>query len=353
MKKHRLLLTLLAGLLFIPACEQNDPQLADIQPQQPYELSAETKQKIDESVQIIRQYMQLERQQKKAGQAGAVPSSLPDLPTYLRQALSPGENVAQHSVPAAPPAAHSGRIQSSYLDPVTAEGYTVYAGPEHMSTTAQHILNNYHNELADVLFNSTYYPTENSVIQALQAKAQAAYNSASTASLSTLEREQLMAAFHGTRLLMWDAYTWVYENYPYPWEYGPEATGAGFVQAEGDVEASDTLVTTMGIFGKKGPRFWRAVVRVVLAVAVAAVIVAIPIAAMAVATALSTGSPLVIGSYIGGVLLKGFTVGSFTVASTLGSALYAGFNNAAKNWDKPWQGANEFVFGLKIKPIYH
>ena len=104
MKKHRLLLTLLAGLLFIPACEQNDRQLADIQPQQPYELSAETKQEVEESVQIIRQYMQLERQQKKAGQTGAATSPLPDLPTYLRQALSPEENVAQSSTPTSPTA---------------------------------------------------------------------------------------------------------------------------------------------------------------------------------------------------------------------------------------------------------
>lgn len=97
--------------------------------------------------------------------------------------------------------------------------------------------------------------------------------------------------------------------------------------------------------------FWRAALRVVVAVAVTAVIVAIPVAAVAVAKGLVLTGKVSVLSKVGAALTAGVKVGSLKVSSALSTGLAAGVKNAAKNWDKGWQGISEFTFGIKFKPI--
>lgn len=97
--------------------------------------------------------------------------------------------------------------------------------------------------------------------------------------------------------------------------------------------------------------FWRATLRVVVAVAVTAVIVAIPVAAVAVAKGLALTGKVSVLSKVGVALTTGVNIGSLKVSSALTTGAAAGVKNAAKNWSKGWQGISEFMFGVKFKPI--
>jgi len=111
-------------------------------------------------------------------------------------------------------------------------------------------------------------------------------------------------------------------------------------------------------------RFWRrlgrAIARVAVAVAVTAVVIAVPVAAVVVAKAAITGVGLAAvkvagvkgaGKIIGSAVFKGLKLGKKSKIKMAGSwfGAKAGLKNAAKNWSKPWQGAPEFTFGVKLK----
>jgi hypothetical protein len=104
-------------------------------------------------------------------------------------------------------------------------------------------------------------------------------------------------------------------------------------------------------------RLVRAIARVVVAVVVTAVIIAVPVVAVAVAKAAITGVALSavkigaakgIGAIMKASIIKG-KIGGISTYSPILTGMYAGLKNAEKNWDKPWQGASEFVFGYKVK----
>jgi len=98
-------------------------------------------------------------------------------------------------------------------------------------------------------------------------------------------------------------------------------------------------------------KLWRAVKRVVVAAAVTALVVAVPVAAVAVGKVLFLGvAAKSIGVAVTTALVKGVTLSKgIMLTAALASGTAAGVKNAAKNWDKPWKGRQEFIYGIKIK----
>lgn len=110
--------------------------------------------------------------------------------------------------------------------------------------------------------------------------------------------------------------------------------------------------------GARRGGFWRnlgdAFLRVALGVAVVAAVTVLVVSGVGLAGGLvvATTKLAAVKATISTVLIKGTTVGSFQVQSVLLTGVAGGLKNAVKNWGYPWQGSSEFVFGIKLKPVY-
>lgn len=97
-------------------------------------------------------------------------------------------------------------------------------------------------------------------------------------------------------------------------------------------------------------RFWKKLGRAVLRVAATVVTTAVIVAAVVVVAKLTGGVGVAVAAKAAGTaLIKGIAIGGFKLQPVLATASSFGIKNAYKNWDKPWQGASEFTFGVKLK----
>jgi hypothetical protein len=121
----------------------------------------------------------------------------------------------------------------------------------------------------------------------------------------------------------------------------------------------DAYATAHGL--PPGARFLRrwllTMARIQIGIAVTATLVALPAAGAAAAKAAVLGMALSkvkiggvkgIGAITKTALFKG-KIGGMSLKAPILTGMGAGLKHAAKSWDKPWQGASEFTFGIKIK----
>jgi hypothetical protein len=112
----------------------------------------------------------------------------------------------------------------------------------------------------------------------------------------------------------------------------------------------DETVTTADGGNVSAARFWKKLGRAVLRVAAAVVTTAVVVAAVVVVAKLTGGAGVAIAVKAAAkVLVKGVTIAGFKLKPVIATGAVAGLKNAYKNWDKPWGGASEFIFGIKTK----
>lgn len=224
-------------------------------------------------------------------------------------------------------------------DELAAEGYNVEFTNSDMPWAVRNLMDNYSNRLQWVS-NSLSSDDQTALNQIRGAANATAVETNNSSSFTSEQKSELLTTFYAAEGMTYAAYQHALNNQNY-WN--------SLISNSGENVKSARVAKTM--FFKK---LFRAVVRIVVAIAVTAAIVATVVATGGLAAAVIAGKSIAIakvaiGASIKTALVKGVTLGSVKASAAIGTGFAAGIKNAEKNWNKDWQGINEFVFGFKIK----
>jgi hypothetical protein len=219
------------------------------------------------------------------------------------------------------------------------EGYNIEFTDNNMPWAVRNLMNNFYNRMSNLQYSlsSDDHVAINQFRAALNASATEVNNSSG---LTNDQKTEMLSAFYTTENMTNGIYWHVLSN-QHSWENG---------QIPNSVSKEAKAAKVM--FFKK---LLRAVARVIVAIVVTAVIVATVVATAggiaAVGALIGVGKGFAVGAAIKVSLIKGVSLGSWKASAAIVSGFAAGAKNAAKNWNYNWQGASEFVFGIKIKEV--
>jgi hypothetical protein len=220
-------------------------------------------------------------------------------------------------------------------DELLNEGYFSEFTDNNMPWNVRSLMNSFYNRISNLQYSlsSDDQVAINQFRAALNASAIEVNNSSG---LTNDQKTEMLSAFYTTENMTNGIYGTVLNNQN-AWENG---------QVPNSV-SKETKAAKVLFFKK----LLRAVARIIVAIVVTAVIVATVVATAGVVGALLGVAKVAIGTSIKAALIKGVSLGSWKASAAIMSGFAAGTKNAAKNWNYGWQGASEFVFGIKLKEV--
>jgi hypothetical protein len=315
---------------------QNNNNIESIEPSKinddsPYlNLPSETKRKIDIISEAMTKYSEIEKINR---------ASLPSVEVFITNYLKEKGIDIGNNKPTSTKGARIANLPPNN-DELAAEGYNLEFTDNNMPWAVRSIMNNFYNRINE-LANSLSSDDQAAINQFRAASNASAVEVNNSFSLTNDQKSEMLTAFYTAEGMTQGIYGHVLNNQN-AWDSG---------QFSNTVSKEAKAARVM--FFKK---LFRAVARVLVAIVATAVIVAtvVSTAGLIGAAGVALGvfkTSFVIGTAVKASLVKGISLGTFKVSGTIGTGLAAGLKNATKNWNKDWQGINEFVFGIKIKEV--